>query len=254
MQLTSGISYEFRESLLSLRGAFFWLFIGALLSIIPVVDLAGAIILLIGFILLIVALGRLSTSTTGTNTPYRSTRNWLMGSIILPVVLVIYSVVLAVLLARITSITTSSSSSVLGNITSLGSAGTGLIIAAVLVISLAAIAVAALVVYIVAIVKLCGSLRFLSSGLRVNKLNSASSYLLVSLILSVISPILTVIAFAFSFSAFTFTGTPILGNYTSLILRILAVLLVIGVVIYVLQTIGYHSAYSGIDEFLARNG
>ncbi|MGC8565476.1 MAG: zinc-ribbon domain-containing protein [Thermoplasmata archaeon] len=225
----------------SLRSAFFWLFIGSILSIIPIINFIGAIIVFIGFILLIIGFGKISKTSLRNAGYYRSTRNWLLVSIIFGLLVIAVDIVAVILLYSTVAITTTPLPS---------SYGSNLLI---LLGAVGIMGIIYIIIYLVAYIKVIKSLKFLSEDLQVRKLHSAGNYLLYSLVVNIISIVLLPILLFLSISAIAPTlSSGLTTQSLTVLLGALAVPIVIIIIAYILQLIGYHSAYTGIDEFKSR--
>jgi len=227
----------------SLRSAFFWLFIGSILSIIPLINFIGAIIVFIGFILLIIGFGKISKTSLRNAGYYRSTRNWLLASIIYGLLIIVVDIVVLILYYTAASVVTTTSSLPASN-------GSSLLI---LLWAVGIMGIIYIIIYLVAYIKLIKSLKFLSEDLQVRKLHSAGNYLLYSLIMNIISIILLPILLFVSISAIAPSlSSGLTTQSLTVILGALAIPIVLIIISFILQLIGYHSAYTGIDEFKSR--
>jgi len=238
---------EFLNNMQSLRSAFFWLFLGTILSIIPIISIAGGIIVFIGFILLIIGFGKISRSSLRNAEQYRKTRNWLLISLITGIIFIMYLIVFYLSLFVITTYTTTPIGATSTGTSLISSAGVALI--AILTI----LAILYIIAYLMAYLSVVKSLRLLSEDLQVKKLYSAGSYLFYSLILVIISIIITPVLLIVSLSAVSAAiaaGLTVQVFYA--ILGALAVPIIIDIIAFILQLVSYHSAYTGIDEFMYR--
>ena len=110
-----------------------------------------------------------------------------------------------------------------------------------------------LIIYLVAYIKLIKSLKFLSEDLQVKKLYSAGNYLLYSLIIYIISIIYLTILLFISYSAIANSLSSGLTTGSLLVkLGELTITFAPIIISLILQLIGYHFAYKGIDEFVSR--
>ena len=227
----------------SLRSAFFWLFIGAILSIIPIINFIGAIIAFIGFILLIIGFGKISKTSLRNAGYYKSTRNWLLAILIFDIIDIIMTTIFIASIYTITGVGVTSSSGPASYPSNLS------LLSGIFIF----IEIISLIIYIVAYIKLINSLKFLSEDLQVRKLYSAGNYLLYSLILVFVSVILLIIILYISISAIASSLSSGLTTQSLMVLLgSLAIPIVLIIIAFIFQLIGYHSAYTGIDEFKSR--
>lgn len=240
--------YVLRENLRSLRTAFLVLFIGSILMIIPLIDIAGAVLLFIGIIMLIVGLGRIGNSKMVNSRYYLSTRNWLVFNIIASIaaVVTVYYFLYMLIISPILS-----SAAVSGTPPSISSS----VFNEVFLITGAAVAVI-IVIYVIAYLKLAGTLKFLSSELSVPKLGSASTYLKIAMVLSALTSVIAVVSYYFSLHTIIIanSGNGSVGITGSPVFDLLGVLLytfLAAIVAFIFELMAYHGAYSGIDEFFA---
>ncbi|MEM3252738.1 MAG: hypothetical protein QXM94_03565, partial [Thermoplasmata archaeon] len=226
------------SNLKSLRSAFFWMFLGIILSIIPIVDFVGVIILFIGFILLILGFGKVANTSLAHAAEYRSTKNWLLMSLIVGIVAGI--VIAIIMIASLITSTVSVSGSTITSTHTLFTIGW-------LIVAVAILSIAYFVIYIITYLKLVSSLKSLSADLSVQSLNKAGNYLFYALIISIIGYILIPVFFYLDvfISSKTASSTSIYS-----ILSILALPLIVMIVAYILEILSFYNAYTGIDEFL----
>ena len=227
-----------------LRSAFFWIFLGTILVIIPIIDFIGAIIILIGYILLISAFGLVSKTNLPHVKEYKSTRNWLLILLILSILVVVSTVALITSTYLLVSTSISSSPNPQSNPSILGLSITEMGI----IISIVILLIAFLVIYLIAYLKLVSSLKYLSSDLSVQRLYNAGNYLFYALIISIISYILMPIFIYINISIFLASAP--FSIFT--LLGILSIPIVVAIVSYILELIAFYDAYTGIDEFLNR--
>lgn len=97
-----------QDALSSLKSALFWIFLGMILGIIPFVDFAGIIILIIGAIKLIIALNKISKTSLPSATKMKRARDWLIVNFVTEIVLV--ATTIAFLITLLTPIYASISS------------------------------------------------------------------------------------------------------------------------------------------------
>lgn len=238
----------------TLRSAFFWMFVGSIVSVIPLVGVIGGVILLVGFILLVKGFGELSQAPLAGASYYRSTRDWILGAFLVAVSL---AVVLGALVALLVP-------GVFGGKIVNDQARSALFpIAPADIAVIAGFGVAGLVVYLVAFVKLARSLKFLGRDLSVKSLASAGDYLVYSLIAYLAMYIALPLLFGLSFLQgirFLTTNSTVSGTVTSVastaiisvvapFFGLFAAVASFSLVIWILQLLAYHSAYSGIDEY-----
>jgi len=277
MNIPSDDNFNLIRNLDSLRNAFFWLFIGLILLIIPLITLPvlgalivfdgsfwlssglilliiplitvtitvtpglGELIVFVGFIRLISGFGKISKTSLGNADYYRSTRNWLLASLFGLLITVVDAFILIIHNTAASGITTISSL-----LTFKGSS---------LLILLWAVGIMGiiLIIYLVAYIKLIKSLKFLSEDLQVKKLYSAGNYLLYSLIIYIISIIYLTILLFISYSAIANSLSSGLTTGSLLVkLGELTITFAPIIISLILQLIGYHFAYKGIDEFVSR--
>lgn len=237
--------YVMRENLKSLRTAFLTLFIGSFLSLFPFIDIVGSVIIFIGAILLIIGLGRVGDSKMVNARYYGSTRNWLILNVVasIAVAVTLYYFLYALIISPVLSSTIvrstppSISTSAFNEFFMVAGASFVVIIA----------------IYIVSYMKLAGTLKLLSTELSVPKLESASTYLRISIILSVLTGVIALASTYFSLhnalissSGGRFIST---GNHVSFLLGFLAYTFLVALVAFIFELVAFHSAYSGIDEF-----
>ena len=240
--------YVMRENLRSLRTAFLVLFVGSILMIIPIIDIAGAVLLFIGIIMLIIGLGRIGNSKMVNARQYISTRNWLVFNIIasIAVSVTVYYFLYTLLISPILSSAIASETpptipaSVFREIFLITGASVAVII----------------VIYVIAYLKLAGTLKLLSAELSVPKLGSASTYLKVSMVLSAITSVIAVVSYYFTLHTIIIsapangsvglTGSPVFDLLGALIYTFIA-----AIVAFIFELLAFHGAYSGIDEFFA---
>ncbi len=227
------------SNLQNLRSAFFWMFLGLILTIIPIVNIAGAIILLIAYILLIIGFEKVAKTILPHADEYRSTKNWLLISLILSFVFVIFIVSTFV----VTSAVTSGPGSTVTSSNALSKIGI------VIIVLIAVLAVAMFVTYIITYLKLVNSFKSLGSDLSVHRLNTAGTYLFYALIISIVGYIL--LPLFFYFHVFILSITVPLSSISSVVAT-LAVPSIVIIVAYILEIVSFYNAYTGIDEFLKR--
>lgn len=87
-----------QDALSSLKSALFWIFIGMILGIIPFVDFAGIIILIIGAIKLIIALNKISKTSLPSAEKMKRARDWLIVNFVTEIVLVVTALAFFILL------------------------------------------------------------------------------------------------------------------------------------------------------------
>jgi len=87
-----------QDALSSLKSALFWIFIGMILGIIPFVDFAGIIILIIGAIKLIIALNKISKTSLPSAEKMKRARDWLIVNFVTEIVLVVTALSFFILL------------------------------------------------------------------------------------------------------------------------------------------------------------
>lgn len=238
---------ELLNNLQSLRSAFFWLFLGTILAIIPIISIVGGIIVFIGSILLIIGFGKISRSSLKNAGQYKKTRNWLIISLITGIIFIVYLPSFFLSVSVETTYTTPTTGTTYMGTSSISSVGV------VLIAILAILAILYIIAYLMAYLSVVKSLRLLSEDLQVKKLYSAGSYLFYSLILVIISIIITpilLLLFYPAVSAAIFAGLAFLASYA--ILSAFAVPIIIDIIALILQLFSYHSAYIGIDEFMNR--
>ncbi|WP_393971382.1 hypothetical protein OXIME_001658 [Oxyplasma meridianum] len=254
--------YVIRESLKKLRTAFFVLFLGSILTIIPLIDIVGSLLLFIGVILLIMGFGRLADSKMVNARHYGSTRNWLIFNIIASLAVIVVSYYF--LYVRVFSLIVSSLI-VSGKPPSIPLS----VLNESFLIAGASVAVIT-VIYVIAYLKIVASLKFLSAELSVPKLRGASTYLRVSIILFALTAVILFPSLYFGLhylatlssgnSSITYAGNsaflpigiilsaipaaiavPVIEIITALVVEIITAL--------VIEIVAYHGAYSGLDEF-----
>jgi len=238
--------YVMRENLRSLRTAFFVLFVGSILTIVPLVDIIGSILLFIGIILLIIALGRLGNSNMVNAGYYKTTRNWLILDIIASILAV--AIIYYFLYSMIISPTISSAA-----LSSKPPSISPYIFNEFFFIIGASVAVL-LVIYIFAYLKVAGTLKLLSTELSVPKLGSASTTLKISLLFSALTSVIAIISLYTGLrhivlsssgnGGLVFTGIPVFQLF-----GLLSYTFILAIVAFVLEVIAYHEAYTGLDEF-----
>ncbi len=225
------------SNLQNLRSAFFWMFLGLILTIIPIVDIAGAIILLIAYILLIIGFEKVAKTILPHADEYRSTKNWLLISLILSFVFVIFIILTFVVTSGVTSgpgstVTSSNALSKIG---------------IVIIVLIAVLAVGTIGSYILTYLKLVNSFKSLGSDLSVQRLNNAGTYLFYALIISIVGYILLPVLFYFHVFILSIS-VPL----SSSVVATLAVPSIVMIVAYILEIVSFYNAYTGIDEFLNR--
>ncbi len=100
-----------QDALSSLKNALFWIFLGMILAIIPFVDFAGIIILLIGAIKLIIALKKVSKTSLPSANRMKRARDWLIVNFVMEIILVVTTILsmAMILIPAYVSITSSAS-------------------------------------------------------------------------------------------------------------------------------------------------
>ncbi|MDP8012183.1 MAG: DUF996 domain-containing protein [Thermoplasmata archaeon] len=227
----------------TLRSAFFWLFLGTILLIIPLVDIVAFIFVLVGFILLIIGYGKISKSSLRNTAIYRSVRNWLIIYFVYELISVVFSVVIIILTFTI-STTYYSTTPTTSTTSSIWPGFLGILIILLAVISL--------IIYLISYLKLISSLKALSEDLGVQRLRNAGNYLFYALILGIVAFVVTVIVIAINGVIASITTSASSPGIIYSLLFALVIPLVIGLVSYILQIIAYYNAYKGIDEFKSR--
>jgi len=239
-------TYLLRENLRSLRTAFYVLFIGSILGIIPVLDIAGGVLILIGVILLIIGLGKIGNSNMVNAKYYLGTRNWLIINIVAGIAVSV--VTIDIFFYHI--ISAINSSSISGNTAPIISSA--IYNELFLIIGVSAAVVMA--VYIIAYFKLAGTLKLLSSELAVPKLKSAGDYLKISIILSAITASIAVVSLYIVLHTLIVasSSTTVVSSFSYFsIFGTLGYTLVVAIVAFVFQLIAYNGVYSGLDQFFA---
>jgi hypothetical protein len=237
--------FHLTNSLHSLRGAFFWIFIGLVLSLIPIADLAGGIILLVGIILLILALGRMGKTRLSSAGIMRSTRNWILAYLLISVVVLIATTVffISALISYTTSVTLPGRS-VIPSPLSVLFTGTYMI---VFIMS----EIVGLVVGLISYIRLSQSLKILGKELSVIRITKAGRYLIYSIIITVIGSISSIVIL---FSYFTFISIQRTSSINSVVtlLPLIALPLIVILAGTIVEIFAFHSAYSGIDDFFRK--
>lgn len=241
--------YVLRENLRNLRTAFFVLFIGLILTMVPFVDIVGGILIFIGIILLIMGLGRIGNSNLTNAKFYLGARNWFVFYILasIAVVVVIYYFLFTLIVSPIIA-----SSLIPGSVPPVPMT----VFNDVFMIMGASVAVI-LVLYVITYLKLAETLKLLSSELSVPKLGSAGDYLKISIILSVITSFIAVASLYYTFRSEVVllsshpghapTGFPVSPVFS--LFGVFGYTFLVAIVGLIFQLIAYHGAYSGLDEF-----
>jgi len=228
------------SNLQSLRSAFFWMFLGIILSIIPIVNIVGGIILFIAFILLILAFGKVANTSLPHAAEYKSTKNWLLFLLIFDIV---GSIILASVIIVAVFIVTATTSSTRSSYLSINTLGIGAIAA------IGILFVLMLIFYIITYLKVVNSLKSLGADLSVQTLHKAGNYLFYALIISIVGDILLPVFFYVDIFVSSISAAKI--SLYSIFLILLVPLIVI-IAAYILEILSFHNAYTGIDEFLNR--
>jgi hypothetical protein len=257
-----------------LRSAFFWIFVGSIVAVVPFVGVAGAIIALVGFVLLLTGFGQLSQSALADASYYRSTRNWLLAALILGLGLAVSAGALlaTLILGMITGSSVTEKFGVNNGVSTISATAGSVTGPASLVFSsasgaeialLAFLALAGLVVYLVAYLKVAHSLKLLGGSLSLKALVNAGNYLVYSIVtyaaMYVALPLLITFFLAADVKVLsanntlsgTFTTVAPLAGFASLapFIGLFALVALFSLVGWILQLLAYHSAYSGIDEY-----
>ncbi|MGC8630706.1 MAG: zinc-ribbon domain-containing protein [Thermoplasmata archaeon] len=229
------------SNLQSLRSAFFWMFLGLILSIIPVVNIVGAIILFIAFILLILGFGKVANTGLPHAAQYRSTKNWLLISLIVGIVLGAVTVIIIIedLLIYSGSLSVSTATSI----------SKLLVIGIWSIVAIIIFTITDFIIYIITYLKVVNSLKSLSVDLSVQRLKKAGNLLFYALIITIVGELL--IPLFLYIDVFISLKTAALNSLNSIysMLAILAVPMILIVVAYILEIISFYNAYTGIDEF-----
>jgi uncharacterized membrane protein len=239
------IDFHLADSLRSLRGAFFWIFIGLVLSLIPIADMAGVIILLVGIILLIIALGKMGKTKLSSASMIRSARNWILAYLLISIVVFVATmvVVISALISFTTSVTVPGSNVVPSPLSVLFT-GTVMI---VFITS----EVVGLIVGLISYIRLSQSLKILGRELSVIRIANAGRYLIYSIIITVIGSLSsTVVIFSYS-TLISVQRTSSISSVVAL-LPLIALPLIVILVGAILEIVAFHSAYSGIDDFFQK--
>jgi uncharacterized membrane protein len=241
------IDASITNSLRSLRKAFFWIFFGLILSLIPLADIAGVIILLVGIILLIIALGDMGKTKLHSANAMKSARNWILVYLLIGIVISITAVVAVIF--TLSSPTTYIPG--LGSqVTSVQARASTLLTGTIMAVFIP-LEIAGLVVGLIAYIRLSQSLKILGTELSVRKIFNAGRYLIYSIIVTAVGSIASVV-FIFGYSAFVLIrGTDYISSVVAL-LPLIAVPLIVLLVGVILEIIAFHSAYSGIDDFFLK--
>jgi len=252
---------NFLQGLDSLRKGFHRLFIVSILLIILLIDFIGVIIVInlnaqvffalflpiiilmiiliffMGFISLIGGFGKISKTSISNADYYRGTKDWLLASFFLLIIMGIFVLIISI---SITQALKPTSSLPVFN-------GSNLILWTAGIVGIIYI-----VIYLVPYIKLIKSLKFLSEDLQVRKLHSAGNYLFYSLIMNIISIILPILLYESISKVVPLLSSSLTTKSLTAIFSILAVSIVLIIIFSIFQLIGYHSAYTGIDEFKFR--
>jgi len=257
---------NFLRGLNLLRNGFEMLFIVSIFLIIPLIDFISAIInfiialtlflftpiinliiiilIFIGFISLIRGFGKISKTSIWNADYYRSTRDWLLALFVLLIIMGLFIIgilILIIIILSTTSAGTSTSPLLVFNRSNL------------ILWTFGIIGIISIIIYLVAYIKLIKSLKFLSKDLQVRKLHSAGNYLFYSLIINIISIILLLILIFISISEIVhLLSSSLTIQSLTAILSIFALPIFLIIISFIFQLIGYHSAYTGINEFKFR--
>ena len=270
-------STELYPRLKSLRRAFFFMFLGTILAIIPVVDIAGGIVLLVGVIMLILGFGKIAKTNLAHAKEYKSTRNWLLFMPIVSIggTIVLIAFVYTIRFPALISMSTTNSTNYSHIISFVVSVAT---IATEILAGVAILAVLILAFYMIAYLKVVNALKYLSLDLSVSRLNKAGNYLLYSLIIYLITtimiPVFLIVDFLIAITSIaklatmiSFTSPSVMQSTLSAFLKTLTsssfilklampyivtivIFVIVLIVALVLKVSSYRNAYKGIDSVL----
>ena len=237
--------FHMTDSLHSLRDAFFWIFMGLVLSLIPIADFAGGIILLVGIILLILALGKMGKTRLSSAGMMKSTRNWILAYLLISIVVLIATMLFFIfaLISYTPSVTVPGRSVIPSPISVLLTGSVRI----VFIVS----EIVGLVVGLISYIRLSQSLKILGRELSVIRITNAGRYLIYSIIITVVGSISSIVIL---FSYFTFVSVQRTSTISSVmtLLPLIALPVIVILAGTIMEIIAFHSAYSGIDDFFRK--
>ncbi|MGC8516083.1 MAG: zinc-ribbon domain-containing protein [Thermoplasmata archaeon] len=234
------------NSLESLRSAMFWLFLGTVFLLIPVLDIVGSIMFLIGFILLIGAMGKMGRTTIQSAGSMRGTGRWAVVYLVASILgLASGAGIFYMTVIRLPPLTLSTGSmlSLLYSFLSLSP----------LSIFFVAVEAVAIISWIGTFIKLGGSLKALGREFNVKRLIDAGRLITASIIINAIGAFFLVLN-VLSFLGFEQSIAALMSNQSFLYpFSILGYLIIPSLILLVgtiLEIIAFHGGYSGTDEVM----
>lgn len=240
------------KALYSLRSSIFLVFLGMILSIIPLVDIAGGIILLIGAVKLIISLGEIGKTHLPSAPKLQRARNWLIVYFTTSIIAIILSVAFfAIIMSSLLVTVTKTGGTGVTNTTVTGITRPNFAIFSVS-ISFLAIFLMFLISFIAGIIfyfYLGYALSSLGDDLRNSKVSRGGKRIVTATIVFIIGMALSTVTLAgLIISIAASKGI----SSTSLIPTVIIVLLIITIIVeiagYIMFLMGLYSAYSGLEK------